>query len=220
MKAADDMPSGQEDPIMWSQVQDRHAIRGSLIIAGFALFLFMTSAKATEMTMSTPIDPIEGTISNQDIEDVFSYLGIDISKFQYSIPYPYCIKWGVITYINGKEEASNYSGRFSSPGNKLTTLTLISQRDRDSLKFFARHRTEDSAGGLSLSAAALAGGAGTWSHLANQRLGKGHRTPLFVFAQDRGGVRGINPTDSLEDIIAKYERVIVVFAELGDPDQK
>ena len=155
------------------------------------------------------VKSVEGPLSTKEMESIFDLLGVQVARYSYELPYKHRIRWRVEKYVSGKIVDSARVARSSLPAGKHQPLLFVQTKDRE-----ITFKVRVGSGTIGFAPFEVKNTASTWASMPNARLSKNARTPLFVFAANAHSISGIHPDERIEDIVLKYELVLVFSAEL------
>jgi TonB family protein len=169
--------------------------------------------RLADKSSSFPLKEIEGPLTPEDIKQALGFLGVEMERFTYEIPYKHRVKFWIDQYLDGKPiKSRGMLGGSPQPG-KCSILLFKYQKD-DSVRY-----TISLAGGsgrsiLSFDKISIKGySASGVPQLPASNLQSGMKVPVYVYALPSRGV-SFNLGDPLAQIIARIKFVIVISAEL------
>jgi TonB family protein len=172
-------------------------------------FNFKIADKSSEF----PLNQANGSLTNDDIVSALNYLGIQMYRFSYEIPFKHRVSYSLERYIDGKRLNFENTGYGATQPGKCN-ITLFKYIKTDSVLFTLRLVTGGYIRAFNFSRYSVGGyPSSSWIPFPNLHIQSGRKVPVCVYVLSQGAL-SVKPDEPLESIISKNNLVFVVSAEL------
>jgi TonB family protein len=172
-------------------------------------FNFKLADRSTEF----PINQNNGSLTNDDIVSALNYLGIQMYRFSYDVPFKHRVSYSLERYIDGKRLNFENTGYGATQPGKCN-ITLFKYIKADSVLFTLRLVTGGYVRVFNFSRYSVGGyPSSSWIPFPNLHIQSGKKVPICVYVLTQGAL-SVKPDEPLESIISKNNLVFVVSAEL------
>jgi TonB family protein len=168
--------------------------------------------KLADKSTNYPLQHLEGPLTADDVTQAFAYLGIQIERFAYDLPYKHKIKFWLDQYLDGKlADSKSYPIR-QDPGK--SSILVLKHQIGDSIRYTINLSSGNSRRIVSFGNIARRGynSSGT-QRMTDIVLRSDTKAPIYVYLSSPEGL-SFKADDPLDQIIAHIKSVIVISAEL------
>jgi TonB family protein len=171
-------------------------------------FNFRLADKSTNY----PLQHVDGPLTSDDVTQAFAYLGIEIERFAYDLPYKHKLKFWLERYLDGKL-ADSKSTLIGQQSGKSIILVLKHQIG-DSIRYTINVSSGNGRRTVSFGNISRKGyNASGTQRMSDIVLQSEAKVPIYAYLSSPGSV-SFRFDDPLDQIIARTKSVIVISAEL------
>ena len=185
-------------------------MKNTAIYVCMLLMLFTGSCEKRQPVEDYAIKHIKESLSPDEIETAFDFLGLKIERFNYYLPAKTPVTFFGQKYISGTPQGITGSSTLY-PDAGLQKFTLFAYRENNSVKF----AVQGGGGRVGCGTFNIEGyGATTSGWLNPKELKAGPEVPLYLFAANKNGIESFSPDDNIEELVRKYELVFVLYGDI------
>jgi len=168
--------------------------------------------KLADKSTNYPLQRLEGPLTPDDVKQALAYLGVEMERFTYDLPYKHKVKFWLDQYLDGKL-ADSKSYRVGQDPGKASILVLKHQIG-DSIRYTVNLSSGNSRRIVSFGNIARRGynSSGT-QRMSDIVLRSDKKAPIYVYLSSPAGL-SFKADDPLDQIISRIKMVIVISAEL------
>jgi hypothetical protein len=194
-------------------------LMGALVATGLAAFRVVAADEEGKESSGAAVEVVspEAALSPQELDSVLSTAGLQSYRFTYEFDRPHQLHFTFEEYVDGVKvgngPSSSGCGSAMRASDAKRAVLIVTRREKGTIGFWF----SVGGGGSGLSGFEIDEASGyTSGLLRGAELEVGKRVPIFYYASDRESVGGI---DALDEMIASYDRVTVVLAEIVLPGE-
>lgn len=168
--------------------------------------------KLADKSTNYPLQHFEGPLTPDDVKQALAYLGIEMERFAYDLPYKHKMKFWLEQYRDGKLSDTK-SGLISAQPGKCSIL-ILKHQNADSIRYTLNVASGNSRRTMIFGNIPNRGyNASGTQRMTDIALRSGVKVPIYLYALSPGAV-SFNFGDPIDQIIARIKSVIVISAEL------
>ena len=168
--------------------------------------------KLADKSTNYPLQHLEGPLSADDVTQAFAYLGIEIERFSYDLPYKHKVKFWMERYLDGKLEDSKSVPIGQQPGKSV--ILVLKHQIGDSIRYTINTASGNARRTVYFGKISRKGyNASGTQRLSDIVLRSNVKAPIYIYLSSPGDL-SFRADDPLDKIIAHTKSVIVISAEL------
>jgi len=169
--------------------------------------------KLADKSSSFPLELTGGPLTNEDILSALNYLGVQMYRFTYRLPFKHQLRLSLDQYLDGKLKDSKSTRVGTSPPG-LHNVTLFKYVKEDSVQFTVRIGAGADVGSITFDKISMKGFPSVaWFPLLGAQMQSGTKTPFCALVLNPWGMQ-LAVREPLENIISKNKLVVVAAVEL------
>jgi TonB family protein len=169
--------------------------------------------KLADKSTPYPLDHLDGPLTSDDVEQALAYLGVELERFAYELPYKHKVKFWVEQYRDGKL-ADTKSGLITPQPGRCSIL-IIKHQYTDSIRYTLNVASGNGRRTMIFGNIPIRGyNASGTQRMTDIALRSGVKVPIYLYALSPEGV-SFNFGDPIDRIIARIKLVIVISVELN-----
>jgi TonB family protein len=169
--------------------------------------------KLADKSTPYPLDHLDGPLTSDDVEQALAYLGVELERFAYELPYKHKVKFWVEQYRDGKL-ADTKSGLITPQPGRCSIL-IIKHQYTDSIRYTLNVASVNGRRTMIFGNIPIRGyNASGTQRMTDIALRSGVKVPIYLYALSPEGV-SFNFGDPIDRIIARIKLVIVISVELN-----
>ncbi|MCX6132776.1 MAG: TonB family protein [Ignavibacteriales bacterium] len=169
--------------------------------------------KLADKSSEYPFKLVNGPLTNEDISSALDYLGVQMYRFSYEIPFKHKLRLCLDRYLDGKLIDSKSTGSGPQDPGK-NNVTIFKYTKDDSVQFTFSLSSAGSAKRITFNKISVKEypSAG-WIPYFDVHMQSGKKTPFYMFALSSGALK-FSKDEPLDSIISKIKFVVVGSVEL------